>query len=77
MQHDQRPDLYAEECEAREELEHALSALPERLRGPFCLRCLGLFSYDEIASMLDISLGDVKTRIHRARKFLQERYELT
>jgi len=31
------------------------------------------FAYEEIARMLEVPLGTVKSRLHRARKILQER----
>jgi RNA polymerase sigma-70 factor (ECF subfamily) len=58
------------------EVKEALEALPERFRATVLLDVEG-FSYKEIAAMLDIPIGTVMSRLHRGRKFLQQRlYEL-
>jgi len=49
---------------------HALSALPEKLRAVIVLREVEALSYEEIAKILNISLGTVKSRISRARELL-------
>jgi RNA polymerase sigma-70 factor, ECF subfamily len=50
-----------------EDLRAALRKLPEKLRSAIVLREIEGLSYDEIASVLDISIGTVKSRIARAR----------
>src|SRR5258708_15255750 len=46
-------------------------ALPDNLRIPFCLHFEG-YKYQEIADLIDITLGTIKSRIHLARKLLLE-----
>ena len=54
------------------EVTTALEELPERFRTVVLLDVEGL-SYKEIAESLDIPIGTVMSRLHRGRKFLQER----
>ena len=49
----------------------ALDALPEALRLPTVLHYMEGFSLCEIAHMLHLPLGTVKSRLHDARKALQ------
>ena len=51
----------------------AILALPERLREVFVLRELEGLSTEEVAAILDLSAGNVKVRLHRARLWLRER----
>lgn len=58
------------------EVTEALEELPERFRTVVLLDVEG-FSYREIAEMLDIPIGTVMSRLHRARRSLQKRlYDL-
>ncbi len=74
-------DLGPEDLSAQHELQQTVRAgmqkLPEDYRVVLILRDLQGYTYDEIASMLDINLGTVKSRISRARlalrKVLEER----
>ncbi|MCL2803589.1 MAG: sigma-70 family RNA polymerase sigma factor [Micrococcales bacterium] len=50
----------------------ALAALPEQFRQPFVLRAIEGCSYEEIAQILGLKLGTVRSRIHRARGWLQQ-----
>ncbi len=59
--------------EARQELEQAIRALPEKLRAVFVLRELEGLSTEATAEALDLSPEAVKTRLHRARLWLRER----
>ncbi len=52
-------------------LEEAISALPPDQRAVFVLRECNQLSYDEIAAALEIDLGTVRSRLHRARAALQ------
>ncbi|MFV2172593.1 RNA polymerase sigma factor [Actinomadura sp. LOL_016] len=49
----------------------ALASLSAKERGPLLLLAWGEMSYPEIAAALDLPLGTVKARIHRARKKLR------
>jgi RNA polymerase sigma-70 factor (ECF subfamily) len=57
--------------EAHEELERALRELPEHQRVPIVLYHFEEMSYQEIADALGVSLGKVKTDIHRGREALR------
>jgi RNA polymerase sigma-70 factor (ECF subfamily) len=66
------PDLF----EVQEQvafLHVELDRLPEKYRLVLTLRYLQHLSYDEIATVLDVPMGTVKTHIHRARQLLTER----
>ncbi len=58
------------------EVKEALAALPEKFRTTVLLDVEG-FSYKEIAEMVGVPIGTVMSRLHRGRKFLQQRlYEV-
>lgn len=54
------------------DVQAALDALPPAFRAAVVLRDLEGLSYEEIATTLGISLGTVRSRIHRARAQLRE-----
>jgi RNA polymerase sigma-70 factor, ECF subfamily len=65
------PDLF----ETRERvafLHHQLDRLPEKYRLVLTLRYLQDLSYSEIADVLELSMGTVKTHIHRGRRLLRK-----
>lgn len=47
--------------------------LSEKLRGPVLLYDLEGYSYEEIAEILDLNLGTVKSRLNRGRAALKEK----
>jgi len=53
----------------------ALSILSDEHREIVVLRDMEGFTYDEISEFLDISLGTVRSRLHRARQQFREHYE--
>lgn len=59
--------------ELRERLGRELLALPESLRAPVVLYDVEGLSYGEIAEVLEVAEGTVKSRIHRARQALRAR----
>lgn len=61
-----------DESRRQDLLEKALAKLPEKQRLPLTLYHFEDMSYDEIARHLGISLGKVKTDIHRARETLKK-----
>lgn len=67
----QRPDEVSESSEMRRAIEAAIRRLPEHYRVILIMRHQEQLSYDEIAQALDIPLGTVKARIHRAREGLK------
>ncbi|MDQ7850369.1 MAG: sigma-70 family RNA polymerase sigma factor, partial [Armatimonadota bacterium] len=54
-------------------VQQALLALPPDLRMAVVLSDIEGFSYEEISRVMGVPLGTVKSRLHRARKTLQER----
>jgi RNA polymerase sigma-70 factor (ECF subfamily) len=69
---DSPPEL-SEERERVAFLRAELERLPEKYRLVLTLRYLQHLSYDEIAAVLGLTMGTVKTHIHRARGLLTER----
>ncbi len=65
------PHEHAERAERMEMLERAIGELPEHYRVILLLRHQEHLAYDEIARVLDVPLGTVKARIHRAREALR------
>jgi len=64
-----------EQCAARETqlaVRRALGRLPQVFRGAVVLRDLEGLSYEEIADVLEVSVGTVKSRILRGRRTLKD-----
>jgi RNA polymerase sigma-70 factor, ECF subfamily len=53
----------------------ALEKLPEKQKACLLMREMDELSYEDIASALQLSLGSVKSNIHRAKAFLKETLE--
>ena len=62
-----RPDRLAEASEMREILTEALSHLDPGSRWMVLLSDVEGFSYEEIATLAEVPVGTVKSRLHRAR----------
>ena len=56
-----------------DEITVALNALPVDFRTVIILGDLEGFTYEEMAKILDIPIGTVRSRLHRARNMLRER----
>lgn len=56
-----------------EQIQQAIADLPEEFRQVCVLYFLEEFTYPEIAEVLSIPVGTVRSRLHRARKALQRR----
>lgn len=54
-------------------LREAIAALPDAYRAVLVLRDIEGFNTGETAQILDLSLSNVKVRLHRARLFLRDR----
>ncbi len=63
----------AAHAEVRERVEMALRDVPEPFRTTVVLRDIEGFSYEEMAEVLEISLGTVKSRLIRGRLALKAR----
>ena len=55
-----------------ESMERALAALPESQRLPLWLSDVDEHEYEEIATLMGLPLGTVKSRIHRARARMRQ-----
>lgn len=66
------PDEEMDRSELRGDLEHALRALPPSLREAFVMKHVEGRSYEEMAALLDTTVGALKMRVHRAREALQD-----
>ncbi|MFI5403761.1 MAG: RNA polymerase sigma factor, partial [Planctomycetota bacterium] len=51
----------------------AVAALPEESREALVLRDVEGLSYEEIAAALEVPVGTVRSRLHRARSLLRDR----
>lgn len=63
------------EDERQRAVTRAIASLPEKYRAPLVLRDVEGKSYDEIATILAMSDGTVKSRISRARALLREKLQ--
>ncbi len=72
---DASPARGLEQADERRQLEAALRALPDRQRVPLVLFHFEEASYEEIASLLAVSVAKVKTDIHRGREALRARLQ--
>lgn len=57
-------------------IDEALENLPEDFRSPVILRDVGDLDYSEIAEVLEIPVGTVKSRIARGRRMLADKLRL-
>lgn len=67
------PEKQAMRSELRRNLNRAIQELPEEMRSAVVLRDIQGFSYEEIAHMLEINVGTIKSRISRGREKLREK----
>ena len=66
------PDVVLQRREAMEKLEEVIAELPPHYKVITLLRHDQQLSYEEIAETLQLPLGTVKARIHRARNMIQQ-----
>lgn len=69
---DEQPDQLLEARELGSEIEVAIGELRPEYRTAILLRHVEGYSYDEIATVMEVPLGTVKTYIHRARNELKQ-----
>ena len=69
---EETPHEYVEHKELGSQIERAIGGLREEYRAVILLRHVEGHAYDEIAEILDLPLGTVKTYLHRARGELRE-----
>ncbi len=65
------PYEHAAQAEVRERVEAALRQIPEVFRTVVILREIEGFAYEEIAEILNVNLGTVKSRLTRGRSALR------
>jgi RNA polymerase sigma-70 factor (ECF subfamily) len=70
---DADPALVAQNLDDQRGLLDALQQVPPLYREALVLRFVEDLPYDEIATVLDLPLGSVKTRIFRGRELLKQR----
>ncbi len=56
-----------------DEVSGAISSLPDDFRTVILLSDIEGFTYEEVADFLDCPVGTVRSRLHRARKMLQQK----
>jgi len=64
---EETPDRYVESRELGGQIEEAIGRLRPEYRTAVLLRHVEGYTYEEIAGIMDIPLGTVKTYLHRAR----------
>ncbi len=69
------PDQALERGELEEALHRAIGELPEERRIVVVLRDVEGLAYEEIAEVLELPVGTVRSRLHRARLDLKEKLE--
>ena len=67
------PAAPLEQMETQRKVNEALQGLSEEFRAALVLKEIDGFRYDEIAEILDIPIGTVRSRIFRAREELREK----
>jgi len=70
--HDASPYDCAAQMQMKQRVEAALLQLPEAFRAVVVLREIEGFGYEEIAEILDVHVGTVKSRLTRGRHALRE-----
>ncbi len=67
------PDAEVETLELQEIVQNEILRLPDKYRSVIILRYIDDLSLNEIAEVLEMPLGTVKTRIHRGREALRKK----
>ncbi|SFK19825.1 RNA polymerase sigma factor RpoE [Succinivibrio dextrinosolvens] len=67
------PDKIIESQELQQVILSAMNELPEELRQAIMLREVEGMTYEDMADLLQIPIGTVRSRIFRARQFIEER----
>lgn len=70
--HEEAPDDALDRSQLRDAVARAITALPDAARETLILREVEGLSYSEIAEALDIPKGTVMSRLHYARRRVQE-----
>lgn len=70
---DADPSFHLEQTETQDLVRAALAALPDDFRTALVLKEIEGFRYEEIAEIVGVPIGTVRSRIHRARNELREK----
>lgn len=70
---DSRPGRKLELDERRAQIEAALASIPELFRVVLVLKDIEGLKYEEIAEILDVPIGTIRSRLHRARSEMRDR----
>ncbi len=73
---DQLPSHAMEVAEQQALVQQALSELPEEYRDVIVMKEMEDLSYEEIATLMDVPIGTVRSRLHRGRGELREKLRL-
>ncbi|MEZ4675626.1 MAG: sigma-70 family RNA polymerase sigma factor [Caldilineaceae bacterium] len=68
IDHAERPDAYAERMELNQFIESGIQSLPPEQRIVLILCDVHGYAYDEIAEIVDLPMGTVKSRISRGAR---------
>ncbi|WP_432353369.1 RNA polymerase sigma factor SigW [Sporosarcina sp. A2] len=66
------PEEVVERMETQERVQYEIGRLPEKYRSVITLRYMEELPLQEIADILELPLGTVKTRVHRGRDALRK-----
>lgn len=69
------PVMHLEIDAERESVQRVLRHLPADYRAVLVLRHFQQLAYEEICQVLGLTMSQVKTRLHRARRMFKERYQ--
>ena len=69
------PDRIIESEELRRVILKAVNELPQELREAFTLREVEGLSYDEISDAVKVPVGTVRSRIFRARQYIESKMQ--
>jgi RNA polymerase sigma-70 factor (ECF subfamily) len=69
------PERHATAADLLDRVEEAIDRLPEQFRAILWLRDGEGRSYEEVAEVLDIPIGTVRSRLSRARQALKQELE--
>lgn len=69
---DPSPEEQAYAGELRERIDAALAEIPELFRTPFVLYAVEGYPLQDVATVLEVPVGTVKSRLYRARALLRE-----
>jgi RNA polymerase sigma-70 factor (ECF subfamily) len=72
---DDTPALHLEIDAERETVQQVLKHLPPDYRAVLVLRHFQQLAYEEMCQVLGLTMSQVKTRLHRARRMFKERYQ--